>query len=75
MVLPYYLIAFVFSFVCYHTLAVFTIKSVLKDFVNSLFPFIRVNMSGLNGYDPMGPAWYLSYVARDCSSVSDATAL
>ena len=59
-ILPYYLVAFAFGFICAHALTPFTAKSILKDLANSFFPFIRVNMSGLNAYDPIGTAWYLS---------------
>lgn len=57
---PYAVFAWVISFIILHLPNSFQFKILLKDAINSVWPFFFVNMTGLNGYETVGATWYIS---------------
>ena len=59
-ILPFYLVAWVLSFMVKHMSEQLSARMMLKNAVYSFFAFFRVDMGGFIGYDPIGSGWYIS---------------
>ena len=59
-IFPYYIIPWIVAFTFLQISPTVTWKTVIKNAIKSLFTVLEINMSGLGGYQVLGPAWYIS---------------
>lgn len=59
-IMPYYIFAWVVSFLMYHAPDKFQFGILKKNFIYSFWATFFVNMTGLNGVEIIGAIWYLS---------------